>query len=272
MMTLTLTLAAVLATAAQDAKPADAEADSGWTPLFNGKDLTGFYTFLQKHGKNADPDGIVTIEGGAIHLYKNAEDRSQVVMGYIATEKEYGDFHLRLQYRWGEKKFEPRYKLQRDAGVYYHLTGPDAVWPRGLQYQIEQTNVGDLITLFGMELDTSIDPRTASLVMPKYPAYQDPKDGGQARVLGGKGIAYQAHVAGSVEKDGWNTVEILARGTEIVHILNGKVVNKGTNVRFVDPARPDAEAVPLSRGRIALEIEAAEMWFRNVEIRPLKVD
>ena len=25
-------------------------------------------------------------------------------MGYIATEKEYGNYHLRLQYRWGGKK------------------------------------------------------------------------------------------------------------------------------------------------------------------------
>ena len=67
---------------------------------------------------------------------------------------------MRFQYRWGTKKFEPRYKLKRDAGLYYHLTGPDAVWPRALQFQIEETNVGDLISLFGMELDTWIDANT----------------------------------------------------------------------------------------------------------------
>jgi hypothetical protein len=88
-------------------------------------------------------------------------------------------------------------------------------------------------------------------------------------VLGGKGYAYQGHVAGSVENDGWNDVELICRGTEIVHILNGKVVNKGANVRFIDPEKPGAEAVPVARGRIALEIEAAEIWFRNVEIRRL---
>jgi len=269
MLTLTLTLAAALAAAANGQDAGASDAGAGWTPLFNGKDLTGFYTFLQKHGKNSDPDGVITIEDGAIHLYKNAEDKSQVVMGYIATEEEYGDYHLRLQYRWGEKKFEPRYKLKRDAGLYYHLTGPDVVWPRGLQYQIEQTNVGDLITLLGMELDTTIDPKTADFVSPRYPTYQAAEDGGRPRVLGGKGVAYQGHVAGSVENDGWDAVELICRGTEVVHVLNGKVVNKGTNVRFVDPEKPDAKVVPISRGRIALEIEAAEMWFRNVEIRRL---
>ena len=153
---------------------------SGWTPLFNGKDLTGWYTFLQKHGKNSDPDGVITIEDGAIHLYKNAEDKSQVVMGYIGTEKEYGDYHLRLQYRWGSKKFEPRYQLKRDAGLYYHITGPDAVWPRSLQYQIEETNVGDLIALFGMQLDTWIDPKTRDVAAPGYPHLSRPQAGGRA--------------------------------------------------------------------------------------------
>ena len=105
--------------------------DDFFTPLFNGRDLAGWYTFLQKHGKNSDPDHVITIEDGAIHLYKHAADGEHVVMGYIATEKEYGDYHLRLQYRWGAKKFQPRYAMKRDAGIYYHILGPDAVWPRG---------------------------------------------------------------------------------------------------------------------------------------------
>jgi hypothetical protein len=79
-----------------------------FAPLFNGRDLSGWYTFLQKHGKNSDPDRVITIEDGAIHLYKHAAEGSAVVMGYIGTEKEYGDYHLRFQYRWGAKKFQPR--------------------------------------------------------------------------------------------------------------------------------------------------------------------
>src|SRR5690348_10995033 len=84
---LSLTLLAGLWLTGQTRPPADAK----WAPLFNGRDLTGWYTFLQKHGKNHDPDGVITIEDGAIHLYKHAPDGSEVVMGYIATEKEYGN-------------------------------------------------------------------------------------------------------------------------------------------------------------------------------------
>jgi hypothetical protein len=243
------------------------QAKERWVSLFNGRDLSGWYTFLQKHGKDRDPDHVIVIEDDTIHLYKDAPEKSQVVMGYICTEKEYENYHLRFQYRWGTKKFEPRYALKRDAGLYYHLNGPDAVWPRGLQFQIEQTNVGDLITLFGFTLDTWIDPKTRS---DAQATFQDPEKGGQPRVLGGKGIAYQKRLAGEHEIDGWNTIEVIAKGDTTVHILNGKVVNRGQNVRFTDLEKPGATPQPVTRGRIALEIEAAEIFFRKVDIWELE--
>ncbi|WP_250847121.1 3-keto-disaccharide hydrolase, partial [Aquisphaera insulae] len=250
---------------AQPATQPAAKAD-GFVPLFNGRTLDGWYTFLQKHGKNADPDRIVTIEDGTIHLYKHAADRDLVVMGYIATEKEYGNYHLRVRYRWGAKKFQPRYDLKRDAGIYYHILGEDAVWPRSLQFQVEATNVGDLIALHGFQLDSWVDPKTKDEVMPTF---LDVPKGGIPRVLGGKGIQYQKHLAGDHEVDGWNTAEIIAKGDSITHLLNGRVVNRGVHVRLVDPEHPDAPAKPITKGRIALEIEAAEIEFREVEIRYL---
>jgi Domain of Unknown Function (DUF1080) len=253
-------------TIAAGAAAAASESEQQWTPLFNGRNLDGWYTFLQKHGKNSDPDRVITIEDGAIHLYKDAADGSRVVMGYISTDKEYGNYHLRLQYRWGTKKFEPRYKLKRDAGLYYHIIGPDAVWPRALQFQIEQTNVGDLVALHGFAVDTWIDPKTRNAEMATY---QGALQGGELRVLGGRGIAYQKHLAGEFEVDGWNTIEVITRGDATVHILNGHVVNQGKNVRLVDPEKPDTSR-PITRGRIALEIEAAELYFRNVELRNLE--
>jgi hypothetical protein len=273
---LAITLTATLALMGQVLPPGEkkiqrpldliASSDSGWKPLFNGRDLTGWYTFLQKHGKNSDPDKVIAIEDGAIHLYKNAAEASTVVMGYIATDKEYGNYRLRFQYRWGSKKFQPRHALKRDAGLYYHIIGPDAVWPKALQYQIEQTNVGDLLTLYGFQLDTWTDPKT---LVEKQPTFQDLKQGGRPRVMGGEGIAYQKHLAGEFEVEGWNTVEIIARGDTTTHVLNGKVVNSGRNIRFLDPEKPGSSR-PITRGRIALEIEAAEIFFRNVEIEELR--
>jgi Domain of Unknown Function (DUF1080) len=274
MCSLVLALAAAQAGAGQtSARPPDRAAteaakseDGKWVRMFNGRNLDGWYTFLQKHGRNRDPDRVITIEDGAIRLYKHAEDGSSVVMGYIATEKEYGDYHFRFEYRWGTKKFQPRAALKRDAGLYYHIIGADAVWPMALQFQVEQTNVGDLIALYGFQLDTWIDPATKSS---EVPTYQDPEKGGQSRVMGGKGIAYQKHLAGDFEVEGWNKAEIVARGDSTVHILNGRVVNRGRHVRFVDSDDPKRPTRPITAGRIALEIEAAEIDFRNVEIRQL---
>jgi hypothetical protein len=260
---LTLTVLAGIILTGQAPEPGAKAGD--WTPLFNGRDLTGWYTFLQEHGKNRDPDRVITIEDGAIHLYKHADDGKKVVMGYIATDRDYENYHLRFKYRWGTKKFEPRYALKRDAGLYYHIVGPDAVWPKALQFQVEQTNVGDLIALYGYQLDTWIDPKTRN---DKIPTFLEAEHGGAPRVLGGKGIDYQKHLAGEHEVDGWNTAEIIARGDSVTHLLNGKVINRGRNVRLVDPADP-SKSRPATRGRIAIEIEAAEVFFRDVEIRSL---
>ncbi len=272
MLALTLMAGMVLVAAGPGAAGAGGEQEPAagrpaerWTPLFNGRDLTGWYTFLQRHGKNQDPDRVIAIEDGAIHLYKQAAEGSNVVMGYIATEKEYGNYHLRFQYRWGTKKFQPRYALKRDAGLYYHILGPDAVWPRALQYQVQQTDVGDLLALYGLQLDSWIDPRTRD---DAESTFQEPERGGRPRVLGGKGIGYQKRLPGEIEVEGWNTIEVIARGDTTVHLLNGRVVNRGRNIRLVDPEKPGSSK-PITRGRIALEIEAAEIFFRNVELRSL---
>jgi Domain of Unknown Function (DUF1080) len=87
---------------------------------------------------------------------------------------------------------------------------------------VEQTNVGDLVALHGFQLDSWIDPKTSEETMPTF---LEPAHGGVARVLGGKGISYQKHLAGEFEVEGWNTAEVIAKGDSVTHILNGHVVN-----------------------------------------------
>ncbi|HRK33404.1 MAG TPA: DUF1080 domain-containing protein [Candidatus Hydrogenedentes bacterium] len=240
---------------------------AGWEPLFNGKDLSGWYTFLQQHGKNSDPDKIITVENGVIHLYKHAPQGGHVWMGYIGTEKEYENYHLRLEFKWGDKFFEPRLALPKDAGLYYHIVGEDAVWPVSLQYQIQLNDVGDLLALYGVACDTWIDPTTKAN---DHATFLDPADGGEPTVLGGVGIGYQKR-RNLYELEGWNTLEVICKGNTSMHILNGKLVNRCENIRYAKPESGDAP-VPLSKGRIALEIEAAEIFYRNIEIKQLPTE
>src|SRR5262249_61218829 len=43
--------------------------------LFNGKDLTNFYTFLVKYGKNNDPEKVFTVQNGMIRVSGNVFGR-----------------------------------------------------------------------------------------------------------------------------------------------------------------------------------------------------
>ncbi|MGB6042649.1 MAG: DUF1080 domain-containing protein [Pirellulales bacterium] len=238
--------------------------EDGFKPLWNGKDFTGWYTYLQKYGRNYDPENIITIEDGVIHLYKHAEHGSHPPMGYIGTEKEYENYHLRFQYKWGEKKFKPRFEILQDAGLYYHMVGPDRVWPQALQFQIERTNVGDIVTVGHIRYETTIDPKTADEKDTK-PTYRSEDEGGIEHTHGMKSITHLAR-ADLFEQEGWNTCEIVTKGEQAEHRLNGHVVARLKNARRPKPENSD-DFVPLNKGRILLEIEAAEIFFRNVEIK-----
>ena len=69
--------------------------------LFNGKDFTGFDILLQSKGLNNDTDKIFQVGKGIIHVSGND-------FGGIVTQKEYENYYLRAQFKWGEKTWPPR--------------------------------------------------------------------------------------------------------------------------------------------------------------------
>src|SRR5215471_10746346 len=106
--------------------------------LFNGKNLDGFYTFLEKHGKNNDPDHVFRVENGAVHV-------SGAEFGYFITEKEYGDYYLHVMFKWGQHTYDPRKDKARDSGVLFHVNGDDKVWPHSIEFQMIEGGTGDII-------------------------------------------------------------------------------------------------------------------------------
>src|SRR6478735_4083747 len=103
--------------------------------LFNGKDLTGWYSYLDKIGRDQDPHGVFKVEDGVIHIL--GQD-----FGYIATEKSYENYTLTVEFKWGEKQFAPRATGKRDSGILYHFPegAPDKVWPKSLECQVQETD------------------------------------------------------------------------------------------------------------------------------------
>ena len=196
--------------------------DEGWISLFNGKDLSGWYTFLNEHGKDNDPQRVFSVEGGVVHIYKHTEDGASAPLGYFCTPTDYSHYHLRFQYKWGQKKFGERVNEKRDTGVMYHCTGPDGVlggtWPRCLECQVQEGDTGDALCLAGARYSTWVDPDKLEFPGNVERQYLSAADGG---------VPFQASVwvARSHQRDEldrWNTVDMIVMGNDYaVHVVNG---------------------------------------------------
>jgi len=64
----------------------------------------------------------------------------------------------------------------------------------------------------------------------------------------------------------WTTLELICFGDKSIHIVNGKVVMVLKNSRYVT----DQGTFPLASGKIQLQSEAAEIWYKDIRIS--KVD
>jgi hypothetical protein len=240
----------------------------GWMPLFDGKSLDGWYVCLNKHKLNEDPDKVFQVEDGVIHIYKDQPQGSAVAIGYIGTKSEYANYHLRLQYKWGEKRFRPRTELRRDTGLLYHVTPPDVVWPRSIECQIQENDVGDCFLVRGAQAVTDIEMADVETPMglKKIPRYKPASAGGRTQTIGDGALA-RVIKSETHEHDGWNTVEVIVRGSDSAeHIVNGHIVFRATNLKQLSPEKTWQ---PLAHGRIILQAEYAEVFYRNIEIKPI---
>jgi len=234
-------------------KVPDTQALSAWESLFNGENLDGWYTYLPSEGRNRDPEGVFKVENGMLHIL-DVEDKGYRDFGYLATEKSYRDYHLRLEYKWGSKRFAPRAATKRDSGVLYHVTGGDRVWPRGVEYQIQEGDTGDFWLISGTTLSTTV--RSPHESEPRYEQFGKPYTSRQGRFV-------RIVKDGTFEREeDWNTVDIIVRGDTATHMINGRVNNRAYSLH-----QPGGD--PLTAGKILLQAEGAEVFYRNIQIRPL---
>ena len=238
-----------------------ADAAANWKPLFNGKNLKGWSVhYASKTEANApEPSTIFAVESGVIHAYPTQAAGSTQPNAYIETDAGYKDYVLSLEYKWGEKKFAPRMNLVRDAGLIYHVHRERAAdWPAGAEAQIQEGDVGD---------SWAVSSRLSSFVNPKTGKYAAPEDGGVPVTVGNDGKFERTRHNRVNEYPGWNTLEVIVRGDRATHLVNGVI-----NMRVYDIKGWDAASnswVKVDQGRIALQAESAEIFYRNIRIRPL---
>jgi len=243
----------------------------GWISLLNGRDLSGWYSMLASSGRDvAEKRGIVRMEEGMLHIYGNELTAEPAEAGYLATVQEFGNVHIRVEFKWGLKRFPPRSLCKRDNGLLYGLVGADKVWPTCVECQIEEGDVGDFFLLggvrgvqdghgagfFGEGLEPNGWPTRAQAPGNSRAAASEPTSGRKIK-------------DGNFEiLDDWNVVEVIWQGDRAANIVNGRTVNSISMLQQPDPQNP-GQFIPLTRGKIAIEIEYAETWFRRIEIKPL---
>jgi Domain of Unknown Function (DUF1080) len=240
-----------------------------WTPLFNGKDLAGWTTVLQDKKPGEDSARYVQVRDGAIHMYADTDPAAKVPFGVIVHEKTFSRFHLSLEYRWLVKKFAPRKNEIRDAGLLYHASNTGKVWPDSIEYQIQEGDSGDIVFLPKAGL-TWMRPDPENALQGQGDPGLLPEDGGFPRDFGGTDFAYIGRFPVLDHVEGWNRVEAIVHADESAeHLINGTTVARITNLR-------EKNGSPVSEGKIALQLEGAELLYRDVKIRelgePLKAD
>lgn len=245
-----------------------------WIPLLQGDSLDGWYILIAGEEKGIDPDRIFTVKDGVVHAFKDTPDGKKMPFGGIITEKEYARFHLRLEYKWGAKKFIPRQNAPRDAGILYHVTDPNRIWPQSVECQIQEGDVGDIYAVY-CAVTATVDPKTKDAVDPvsklSSPVFLEAAKGGVPMTQSAEGSPWgvgRIRRSDDCERDGWNTVDVIVDGDRAVYLVNGKVNNRCTNMCRPDPNDPQ-RMIPLAQGRILLQAEGAEVLYRNIAIKDL---
>src|SRR6185295_3410194 len=208
--------------------------------LLNGKDLNGFYPYLKDFGATNDPDRVFTLTNGTLRI-------SGQHYGYLSTKKEFADYRLVTEFRWGGTTWPPRLTNACDSGVLVHTVGKDGVWPKSIEAQIIEGGTGDILVVSGAYLTVNGETRG-----PKIQRFDRP---GRNPWQDAKGFRGPHEI--EKPRGEWNRMEIVCDGGKISVTVNGHKTLEGIN------------AMPRV-GRILIQSEAAEIFFRRLDVYPLK--
>lgn len=212
--------------------------------LFDGKDLSQFDTFLNPSGLNSDPNHVFTVEKGAVHV-------SGREMGYFITKQEFKNYYLRAEFKWGEGTFGPKIGKGRDSGILFNIQGPNRVWPRSVEFQIDEGCTGDFWLTDGAAITGKDGVRVTG---------PDGKSSKIDRFNKGpfKDLTGYRDPVNELEKPHgeWNVLELVNRDGHVWQYVNGTLANEGT------------DAFP-STGKILFQSEGTEVYFRKIKLYPL---
>ncbi len=225
-------VALAVALAAPAARTDDAKPPTGFTALFNGKNLDGWkgHTTMAERAKQK-PEDLAKLQDTRS---KTASEHWKVVDGAIhcdgkggvslVTDKDYGNFELMLD--WKIEK-------NGDSGLY--LRGQP------------QVQIWDSENTPGAR---GVDKNSGSGGLWNNPA------GDKAKIP----LKKADKPVGE-----WNTFHITVTGDEVTVKLNGElVVDKGKLLNYWDKGKPVPE-----KGPVELQFHGDPLWFKNISIKEI---
>ena len=258
-------------------------AADGWRPLWNGKNLDGWEMFLTKPDKSWNVPGlkrdangnyleVIGLNRDPLHDFtiENVDGRPAIHVsgqgfGVITTKESFANFHVRVQVKWGEKKWGYKINAPRDCGLLYFCHGEPgfdhATWPRSIEFQIQEHDMGDLYAI-GTQVTVKARRTTTPRTLYLYDPQGEPTVFEQKPPVGNRCVKL-----GDPEKPKgeWNTLDLICLGDDSIHIVNGVVVMRLHHAQRLDGPAP----APLAAGQISLQTEGAEVFYCDVEIQPI---
>ncbi len=267
----------VFAVGIRAAEPTSTPPASEWKALFNGRDLAGWDKFLAVEKgdaplvPNIDPKGVFTVTNldgeGVIHVSGDG-------YGAITTQEQFTNFHFRVQFKWGLARYGGRAHVGRDSGILYCGIGepnPHTGWLTSVENNIMEKGVGQWWSVNGAIIDCEGEWVTEANEL--YVPYKKEGAGEKNIVWKKGGQRLTATSANGITAPfdvenvfgNWNTVEVVFWGGQCIHILNGHVNLVAFNPRYQE----GGEWRALSHGKIQLQSEGAEVFYRRAEVRRL---
>jgi hypothetical protein len=244
-------------------------------PLFDGRSLDNFYTWLVDSHRE-DPLRVITVVDqvdGAPAIRISGEK-----WGGLVTREAYRDYRLVVEFRWGPVTWGQRRNATRDSGVLVHGQGADGntgrdfngPWMRSIEAQIIEGGVGDLILVAGFEADgTRLTPRITARTSKDRDGEPVFDPNGELREFESGRINWFGRDPDWQDKLGfrgtddvespygeWTRLEVVAQGDRLTYLVNGKVVNEGVRAS-------------LTAGKIMIQSEGAEIFFRRIDLEPV---
>ena len=190
------------------------------------------------------------------------------IYGCVFTRQDFTNYDLKLKVKWGTKKWVPRLNEPLDSGILYNSQGECGVdywrsWMLSQEFQVSEYAAGNAMGDFWCIANSAADIR-ATPTPTKDALTYDPA--AAPVMMGSEGRNFCRAAANYERPNGeWNELELIHVNGQSIHLVNGHVVLALNNSGYV----VNGQRQPLTHGKIQLQSEAAEVFYKDIMIRPL---